>query len=177
MQALSFGRCIGAHFLTVTNCKSAAWEHNGWTRHVFRKIKKRTTKNKMTKIKVKTGASRPTWCTTSLRNCASLPQAQSKGYHLRVAVILPCVASRKIALIDDLFWGSEFISITAGASRKSIVGTPASVHGSKVYRRGLFRIDELGASDRCRTVRVIWLATLFHSVIRGEIIMDTISAT
>jgi hypothetical protein len=30
-------------------------------------------------------------------------------------------------------------------SRKSIVGTPASVHGSKAVG------DELGASDRCRT--------------------------
>jgi hypothetical protein len=31
--------------------------------------------------------SRLTWGTTSLRNCTSLPQAQSKGYHLRVAII------------------------------------------------------------------------------------------
>jgi hypothetical protein len=31
--------------------------------------------------------SRLTWGTTSLRNCASLPQAQSKGYHLGAAVI------------------------------------------------------------------------------------------
>jgi hypothetical protein len=31
-------------------------------------------------------ASRPTWVTTSLRNCAPLPQAQFIGYHLGKAV-------------------------------------------------------------------------------------------
>jgi hypothetical protein len=31
--------------------------------------------------------SRLTWGTTSLRNCAYLPQAQSKGYHVGVAII------------------------------------------------------------------------------------------
>jgi hypothetical protein len=33
------------------------------------------------------GASRLTWGATSLRICASLPQAQSKGYNLGAAVI------------------------------------------------------------------------------------------
>jgi hypothetical protein len=31
---------------------------------------------------------------------------------------------------------------------KSIVGTPASVHGLKAVGVAFFRIDELGASDR-----------------------------
>jgi hypothetical protein len=36
-----------------------------------------------------TGTSRPTWGTTSLRNCVPLPQVPSKGYHIRRAVAHP----------------------------------------------------------------------------------------
>jgi hypothetical protein len=76
----------------------------------------------------------------------------------------------------------------SGESRKSIVGTPASVHGSKavgvaclesmnwvrVTGAGQFYLSHIGG---CAPDRVIWLATLFHSIIRGEIIMYTIGGS
>jgi hypothetical protein len=73
-------------------------------------------------------------------------------------------------------------------SWKSIVGTPASVHGSKavgvaclesmnwvrVTGAGQFYLSHIGG---CAPDRVIWLTTLFHSVIWGEIIMNAIGGS
>jgi hypothetical protein len=86
-----------------------------------------------------------------------------------------------------LFWGSEFISTTtrawryrSGVSRKSIVGTLESVHGSesmnwvRVTGAGQVYLSHIGG---CAPDRVIWLATLLRSGVCHGILVDACRAS
>jgi hypothetical protein len=119
-----------------------------------------------------------------------LPQAQSKGYHLGGGYYL-AVRCLPLNITNIYFILSEFTRCN-GRRRGSIDrvyhGSPLLGHRQACMAVGVACLESMNwvrvtGSEHfshiggCSPDRVIWLATLFHSVIRGEIIMDTIGGS